>query len=153
MRGWVGGQAPRARGGVIAEHFRNHPVHHLMQDDCENQRQRPNRNLGYEFGQVIQEWRLLSYGLLAPAGTRMKSAMDLAQVALRQMSIYLRGRNIAVAEHLLHRAQIGAAFQQMGCEAVPQRMRTDPRQSWIERGPSFEVFKKPLPRHRSAQPA
>jgi hypothetical protein len=31
-----------------------------------------------------------------------------------------------VAEHLLHRAQIGAAFQQMGRKTVAQRVRADP---------------------------
>ena len=50
----------------------------------------------------------------------MKGAMDLAQMAFRQMRINLGGRDVAVTEHLLHRAQIRAAFQQMGREAVAQ---------------------------------
>src|ERR1700733_3518038 len=83
----------------------------------------------------------------------MKGAMNLAQMTLRQMSIYLRGRNIAVPEHLLHRAQIGAALQQMRRETVAQRMRTHPRKTRIERRPPLERLKKSLPRHRLLQPA
>src|SRR6202030_985496 len=48
---------------------------------------------------------------------RMKRAMHLAQVALREMSVNLRGRDIAVTEHLLHGAQVGAALEQMRREA------------------------------------
>ena len=50
----------------------------------------------------------------------MMRAMDLAQMGFRQMRIDLGGRDVAMTEHLLHRAQIGAAFQQMGSETVAQ---------------------------------
>src|SRR5258708_32569419 len=68
---------------------------------------------------------------------RMKRAMHLAQVALREMSVNLGGRDIAVTEHLLHGAQVRAAFEQMRREAMPQRMRADPRETRIVGGPSF----------------
>src|SRR5260221_3951474 len=42
---------------------------------------------------------------------RMKRAMHLAQVALREMRVNLGGRDVAMPEHLLHGAQVGAAFQ------------------------------------------
>src|SRR5208283_1505040 len=83
---------------------------------------------------------------------RMKRAMDLAQVALREMRVNLRGRDIAVPQHLLHRTQIRAAFEQMGGEAMAQSVRADPRQPRIGRGPSFERLEKSLASHRAAQP-
>jgi hypothetical protein len=33
--------------------------------------------------------------------------------------VNLRRGNIGVAEHLLHRSQIGAALEQMSCERMP----------------------------------
>ena len=56
----------------------------------------------------------------------MVRAMDLAQMGFRQMRVNLGGRDVAVTEHLLHRAQIGAAFQQMGSETVAKRVRAYP---------------------------
>src|SRR5271168_4251942 len=82
---------------------------------------------------------------------RMKRAMDLAQVALGQVRVDLRGRDIAVAEHLLHRAQIGAALEQMRGEAVAQRMRAYPCEPRIGGGPSLERLEKSLPGHRAAK--
>ena len=101
-------------------------MHHLVQDDREDQRWRPDRKLGHEFGQTTQERKFLSCGLRAPACAWMKGAMDLTQMALRKVSIYLRRGNIAVAEHLLNRAQIGAALEQMRRETVSQRVRAHP---------------------------
>src|SRR5579863_7149200 len=71
-------------------------------------------------------------------GARMKGAMHFAQMALREMSVNLRRRDIAVTEHLLHGAKIGAAFEQMSREAMAKRMRTHPREAGICGGPSFE---------------
>src|ERR1700689_2764686 len=42
---------------------------------------------------------------------RMKRAMDLAQGALRRMGVNLRGRDVAVTEHVRHGAQIRTAFE------------------------------------------
>src|SRR5271156_5409934 len=83
---------------------------------------------------------------------RMKRAMHLAQVALREMRVNLRGRDVAVTEHLLHGAEVCAAFEQMRGEAMPQCMRADPRESRIVGGPSFERLEKSLPRHRASEP-
>src|ERR1700732_1560314 len=83
---------------------------------------------------------------------RMKCAMHFAQVALREMRVNLRGRDVAVTEHLLHGAQVGAAFEQMRREAMAQRMRADPCESRIVGGPSFERLEKSLARHRAAEP-
>src|SRR5208282_4635520 len=68
------------------------------------------------------------------------------------MSVNLRGRDVAVAEHLLHGAQIGAALEQMRGEAMPQGMRADPSEARLAAGPSFERLEKPLPGHRAAEP-
>src|ERR1700733_2155768 len=84
---------------------------------------------------------------------RMKRAMHLAQVALRQVRVNLSGRDVAVAEHLLHGAQVCAAFEQMRGEAMPQCVRADPCESRIVGGPSFEGLEKSLPGHRAAEPS
>src|ERR1700758_87069 len=97
-----------------------------------------------------------SSGHLGACGVRgswVKRAMDLAQMALGQMRVNLGGRDVAVAKHLLHRTQIGAAFQQMSREAMAKRMRTDPRQARLRDGPSLECLEKSLSSHRAPQPA
>src|SRR5260221_8978955 len=85
-------------------------------------------------------------------GARMKRAMHLAQVALGQMRVNLRRRNVAMTEHLLHGAQVGAAFEQMRREAMAQGVRADPCESWIARGPSFQRLEKSLSSHRATEP-
>src|ERR1700735_3461944 len=69
------------------------------------------------------------------------------------MSVNLRGRDVAMTEHLLHGAQVGAALEQMRGEAMPQCVRADPCESRIVGGPSFERLEKSLPGHRAAEPS
>src|SRR5882757_4749623 len=85
-------------------------------------------------------------------GARMKGAMHLAQMAFREMRVDLCRRDVAVTEHLLHRAKIGAALKQMRREAMPQCMRAHPRQARIVERPSFERLEKSLPGHRASEP-
>ena len=47
------------------------------------------------------------------------------QPLLDDMGVDLRGRDIGMAEQLLHRAQIGAPLQQMAGKSVTQHMRRD----------------------------
>ncbi len=56
----------------------------------------------------------------------MIGAMHAAKMAFRQVGVNLGCGYVAMTQHLLHRPQIGAAFQQMGREAVAQGMRADP---------------------------
>src|SRR5260370_33983229 len=81
--------------------------------------------------------------------SRMKRAMDFAQVALREMRVNLRGRDVAVTEHLLHSTQVGAALEQMRREAMAQGVRAYPGESRIVGGPSLQRFEKSLARHRA----
>src|SRR5260370_33249423 len=81
----------------------------------------------------------------------MERAMDLAQMATREMRINLGGRDVAMAEHLLHRAQDRAALQQMGRVAMPQRVRAHPTQTSIALGPSLALLAESLARHCMAQ--
>src|SRR5260370_41329300 len=69
------------------------------------------------------------------------------------MRIDLGGRDVAMAEHLVHRAQVSAALEQMGREAMAQRVRADPTQTRVARGPSLERLEESLARHRTAEPA
>ena len=41
------------------------------------------------------------------------------------MGIDLRRRNVGVSEHFLDNAQVGAAGQKMGCEAMPEKVGID----------------------------
>src|SRR5579863_9132677 len=82
----------------------------------------------------------------------MRRAINLAQMTAREVGVNLRGRNVAMAEHLLHRAQIGAALEQMRRKAMAQRVWANPSEARIARGPSLERLEKSLPRHRPPQP-
>ena len=57
--------------------------------------------------------------------------MHLLQPRAIDMGINLRRRDIGVAEHGLHRAQVGAAFEQMGRERMAQGVRRD---SFVDAG-------------------
>src|ERR1041384_6180852 len=66
----------------------------------------------------------------------MKPPVDAAQVVPIHMGIDLGGREIGVSEHLLQRAEIGATFQQMGGEGVPEGVgRHPPRDPGAPRNP------------------
>ncbi len=47
------------------------------------------------------------------------------QPLLDDMGVDLRGRDVGMAEQLLHRTQIGAALQQMAGESVTEHMGRD----------------------------
>ena len=49
----------------------------------------------------------------------MKSAVHLAEMFVGNVRVDLRGGDVLVAEQRLHRAQIGAAFEQVGGKGVP----------------------------------
>ena len=55
----------------------------------------------------------------------MKFPMHLNQPFRVDMRIALRGGQIGMTKELLHRTQIGAAFQQMRGETMTQQMRLD----------------------------
>src|SRR5438309_5249894 len=46
------------------------------------------------------------------------------QAALHNVCVDLCGAEIGVAQHQLYASQVGAAFEQMGCEGVAQDVRT-----------------------------
>src|SRR5687767_2256666 len=71
----------------------------------------------------------------------MITPMHLPKILAIHMRVDLRGRDVRVSKHLLYRSQIRAAFQQMGRERVPQRMRVD-----VLRDPGpFDVLAQDLP--------
>src|SRR4051794_17648914 len=59
------------------------------------------------------------------SGPRMEAIVERFEPLLVDVSIDLGGRYVGVAEHGLHRAEIGAVLQQMGGEAVAQDVRRD----------------------------
>ena len=56
---------------------------------------------------------------------RMKLLVDLLQPRLLDVRINLRGRNAAVAQHLLNLPQVSPTRKQVRGETVPQCVRTD----------------------------
>src|SRR5713226_4275822 len=61
----------------------------------------------------------------------------------------LRGGDVRMSEHGLHRAQVGAALEQVGGEAVPQRVRVhaaQPRRARV----AAEQLPESLARHAAA---
>lgn len=54
---------------------------------------------------------------------RMKLAMNFLQVRAIEMGVDLSGGQIGMAEHFLHRAQVRAAFQQVGGERMANGVR------------------------------
>ena len=49
------------------------------------------------------------------------------QTAFRHVRVDLRGGDVGVSQQSLHRAQIGAAFDEMGRKSVPQDVRAHAR--------------------------
>ena len=56
----------------------------------------------------------------------MKLPVHLLQSRAVHMGVDLRGRDIGMAQHRLHRAQIRSAFEQMGGEGMAQSVRRHP---------------------------
>ena len=50
---------------------------------------------------------------------------DLLQALFEDVGVDLRRRDVGVAEELLHRAQVGAAIEQVAGEGVAQDVRAD----------------------------
>ena len=55
----------------------------------------------------------------------MMHDQGIPEMGLIDVGVYFRGRDGLVAKHLLHRAQSGSAFDQMGREGMTERMRAD----------------------------
>ena len=51
--------------------------------------------------------------------------VDLLEMRRGHVSVDLRGGEVGVAQHLLHRPQVGSALEQMGGERVAERVRRD----------------------------
>src|SRR5438552_12375832 len=66
------------------------------------------------------------------------------------MRVDLRRRDVRVAEHRLHGAQVGAALEQMGGEAVAQRVRVDALLDACRARVSAEQLPESLPGHVAA---
>src|SRR3954453_9543406 len=56
-------------------------------------------------------------------GARVRLEVDVLEPLAREVRVHLRRRDVGVAEHLLHGTQVAAPRQQVGGEAVAQRVR------------------------------
>src|SRR6266536_4345532 len=56
----------------------------------------------------------------------MRLKVEIATAAVGHVRVQLRSRQIGVSEHLLHAAEVGSAFQQVGGERVPEQVGMDP---------------------------
>src|SRR6188472_937039 len=68
-------------------------------------------------------WSLTSY---CGSCARMGGSVRVAQACRIDASVDLRGRYRCVTEQLLDHPQVGTALEQVGGEAVSQRVRRDP---------------------------
>ena len=59
-----------------------------------------------------------------PACARVKRAVRFDDVTAVNVGVDLRGGDVGVTEQLLNEAQVGAPFEQMGGERMPQYVRT-----------------------------
>src|SRR5947209_19934794 len=59
-------------------------------------------------------------------GPRVRVEVHLAQAVAGKVRVDLRRPDVGMAEHLLQRAQVAAAGQQVGGERVSERMRAHP---------------------------
>jgi hypothetical protein len=55
----------------------------------------------------------------------MRAGIDLSDALARDVGIELRGADTRMSEQLLDDPQVGSAFQKMGRERVPKRVRRD----------------------------
>ena len=62
---------------------------------------------------------------LAAAGVRVRLEVRLAAAAVGDVRVELGRRQVGVAEHLLHRAQVGAALEQVRRERVAEEVGVD----------------------------
>src|SRR3954454_16186166 len=60
------------------------------------------------------------------SGARVRLEVDVLQAVAREVRVQLRRGDVGVAEHLLDRAQVAAAGEQVGRERVPKRVRAHP---------------------------
>src|SRR5439155_24656392 len=58
-----------------------------------------------------------------PARVRMRLEVQLPTSAIGYVGVELRRRKVGVAQHLLDRTQVGADFEQMRGEGVPEQVR------------------------------
>ena len=66
------------------------------------------------------------------------------------MRIDLGGADVGMAQHGLHAAQVGATFEQMGGEGVPQNMGAESAKNSDRFSARAQQFPERLPRHASA---
>src|SRR3954451_8324191 len=57
------------------------------------------------------------------SGARVRLEVDVLQAVAREMRVELSGGDVGVAEHLLDRAEVAAAGEQVRRERVPERVR------------------------------
>ena len=69
---------------------------------------------------------------------RMSARYQRAQPLVEHMGVDLRGRDVGMAEHRLHAAQIGVVRQQVAGEGVAQHVRRDALR--IEPAPEASCF-------------
>ena len=74
-----------------------------------------------------RRWRRAGWACarVAASGPRVRLLVGPAQPVGGDVGVELRGRQRGVAEQLLHRAQVGAALEQVGGGGVPQPVRAD----------------------------
>ena len=61
----------------------------------------------------------------APAGVRVRAEIGLAAPPVADVGVELGRRQVGMAQEFLHRAEVGAALQQVRGEGVPEQVGVD----------------------------
>src|ERR1700730_6101113 len=84
-----------------------------------------------------------------PSRPRVEAVVEGLQALLVDVGVDLGGRGVGVAEHGLHRSQVGAVLEQMGGEAVAESVRRERAQAGLE-AVAAQQLPETLPGHRLA---
>src|SRR5687767_557592 len=83
-------------------------------------------------------------------GPRMRLEVDVLQALGGQVRIHLRGSDVGVPQHLLQRAQVAAAGEQMRRERVAERVWAHPLGEARRGGVTLDDLVEPLARQPAA---
>src|SRR3954454_13655935 len=87
---------------------------------------------------------------ISVAGAGVGAEVDLLEAVAREVRVHLRGGDVGVAEHLLDGAEVAAAGEQVGGEAVAQGMRAHLAGEAGVAGVALDDLVEPLAGQRAA---
>src|SRR5262245_47689086 len=97
---------------------------------------------------IMPPERYIGVRPLFTLSARMESLVQLLQARPRDVCVDLRRRDVRVAEHHLHAAQVRAVLEEVRREGMPQDVRRDVRLDPRLARVAGDLHPERLPRHR-----